>query len=211
MSLILPAYMGKEMPFCRKCGFEYNGGDEHCNKCGSEIGSTKAPPKEMPQGEVKKTDEGGALTGLFIGLFLLLIIGGVGYYGYSQYMQRQAFEKVQITPSGYKVSDIGLTSASIELDFTAYNPGDRTATLDRIEYQIYVNNQFLVDGAVPNRYDIYSHQTRTITTRASISYLNLGRGVWEALTSKKAQLRITGVAHIDTLIGTYDFPFEKVL
>jgi LEA14-like dessication related protein len=203
------------MPFCTKCGFEHEEGDKFCNKCGVALSDVEKPThlnipvKKEESKPIEKKERNGSHSSLVIIFIIVLIVGA--FYAITQYQQRAALKNVDISPSGFRVINLGFTSATIEIDFTGHNRGDITATLDSIDYQVYVNDVFLLDGTIPKRYDIRPNQRRTITTKTSVSYLNIGRGVLEAITSSNTEVRVVGTAHIETPIGTFDVPFAKVV
>ena len=134
-----------------------------------------------------------------------------GFYVFSEYQKRVALQNCEISLADVRVASIGLTSAKLEVVLRVYNPNDVTATLDRIDYELYGNGEFLGNGEFIRRVEIPPHSSKLVSSYFTLDYTGALKTVWSAIKKGDVMWRIKGVAHIDTPIGTLDIPFEKVL
>ena len=139
----------------------------------------------------------------------ILIFGG--FYVFSEYQKRVALQNCEISLANVRVVSIGLTSAKLEVVLRIYNPNDVTATLDRIDYELYGNGEFLGNGEFIRRVEIPPHSSKLVSSYFTLDYTGALKTVWSAIKRGDVMWKIKGIAYIDTPIGTLDIPFEKVL
>jgi len=139
----------------------------------------------------------------------ILIFGG--FYVFSEYQKRVALQNCEISLANVRVVSIGLTSAKLEVVLRIYNPNDVTATLDRIDYELYGNGEFLGNGEFIRRVDIPPHNSKLVSSYFTLDYTGALKTIWSAIKRGDVMWKIKGIAYIDTPIGTLDIPFEKVL
>lgn len=139
----------------------------------------------------------------------ILLLGG--FYIFSEYEKREALKNCEISLADVRVVSIGLTSAKLEIVLRIYNLNDVTATLDRIDYELYGNGEFLGNGEFMRRVDIPPHSSKLVSSYFTLDYTGALKTVWSAIKKGDVVWKIKGVAHIDTPIGTLDIPFEKIL
>ncbi|NJE79436.1 LEA type 2 family protein [Thermococcus sp. GR4] len=145
--------------------------------------------------------------GLVAVVVIILLLGGV--YVFYEYEKRAALQNCEIMLSNVRVESIGLTGATLEVVFRIYNPNDVTATLDRIDYELYGNGEFLGYGYVDRSVDIPAHSIRYVSSEFTLDYGGALKALWSALKSGDVEWRVKGTVHIDTPIGTLDIPFEE--
>ncbi|NJE47608.1 hypothetical protein E3E35_09405 [Thermococcus sp. GR7] len=145
--------------------------------------------------------------GLVAMIVIILLLGGV--YVFYEYEKRAALQNCEISLADVRVASIGLISAKLEVVLRIYNPNDVTATLDRIDYELYGNGEFLGYGAFDRSVDIPPHSFRLVSSEFTLDYGGALKTIWSALKNGDVEWRIKGVAHIDTPIGTLNIPFEK--
>lgn len=145
--------------------------------------------------------------GIGIGVAVLIAIG-VGSQMYREVEQRKALQNVQISFDGVDVKDIGLTRARLDLVLRMYNPNDITATLDRADYDLWGNGNYLGNGVINKRVDIPPSASRTVHTDFDLDYGGAGKLIWSTLTKGGTSWRMAGTAYYDTLFGTMNIPFD---
>ena len=124
--------------------------------------------------------------------------------------QRKALENIQIEFVDVAVKDIGFTDVGLEISLDMYNPNDVIATLDRSEYELWFNDNYLGEGAILQETNISPFTSRQVDTEFNLSYLEAGDTVISALTEEQHVWRIKGIAHYDSILGTIDIPFDII-
>jgi len=139
---------------------------------------------------------------ILIGILLLNVVVEVE--------QRKALENIQIEFADVAIRNIGLTSVMLDISLDMYNPNDVIATLDRSEYELWFNDNYLGKGVIEQETDIPPLTSRLVDTGFDLSYVEAGETVISALTEEQHTWRIKGVAHYDSIIGTIDMPFDII-
>ena len=145
---------------------------------------------------------GSVLAAVIIGFLLLNIAVEVE--------QRKALESIQIEFVDVALKDIGLTDVGLEISLDMYNPNDVVATLDRSEYEVWFNDNYLGEGLILQETDIPPFTSRQVDTEFNLSYLEAGDTVISAFTEEEHTWRIKGTAHYDSILGTIDIPFDII-
>jgi len=155
----------------------------------------------------------GKKIGIGIGVGIGVSIGAIivifASVGISQEIeQRKALENVEISFDGVNVKDIGFSGATLDLVFRMYNPNDITATLDRADYDLYLNGNYLGMGQISKRVDITAFTSRTVPTEFDLSFGGVAQSLISALIEGETTWRVSGTAYYDTLLGTINVPFD---
>ncbi len=145
---------------------------------------------------------GGILIAVIIGILLLNVVVEVE--------QRKALENIQIEFVDVAVKDIGFIDVGLEISLDMYNPNDVVATLDRSEFELWFNDNYLGEGTILQETDIPPFASRQVDTEFNLSYLEAGDTVISALTEEQHIWRIKGTAHYDSVLGTIDIPFDII-
>lgn len=87
------------------------------------------------------------MLGKAIGLFFIILVAGFGYYGYQLYTAAEGIEVTSVSVSSLNLGN-GLipSKISLELDIKVKNPSSTTVQLDRLSYNIYINDKFAAEG-----------------------------------------------------------------
>jgi len=203
------------MPFCPKCGAEVKDEDFFCSKCGSSLkeAETKIEVKAKEKSSVEdkegkpKRSKLKWIFGLGV-LFIILLVIFSGFYLYSEYSKRAALQNCEIHLYDVRVRGIGLRSMDLDVVFEIYNPNSITATLDRMDYEIYVNDKHLASGTIRDRIDIYPYSSKNVETSIQVGYLDVGKAIWSAIQRGDVEWYVTGWAYISTPLGTLSMPFQ---
>jgi LEA14-like dessication related protein len=142
-------------------------------------------------------------------MLVVVMVAIAGIWLSQQVQQPEALRNVQISLSSAEAQNLGSTSATLVLHLNMHNPNSVTATLDRVNYSLYGNGYYLGDGSISSTTDIPAGQSKTISTTFTLSYSGELTTLWSYLTQGfKVRWRMTGGAHFDTSIGTFDVPFD---
>jgi LEA14-like dessication related protein len=151
-----------------------------------------------------------------IGIIVAIVISVVFFsylstIAFSEIEQRKALEDVQISFHEATLQDIGFSGATLDLALEMYNPNDITATLDKADYDLWFNDNFLGHGLTHQRIDIPPFTSKIIHTEFDLDFTGAGKSIISALTQGEASWRLAGTAYYNTILGTLNIPFDITL
>ncbi|HVT02477.1 MAG TPA: LEA type 2 family protein [Thermoanaerobaculia bacterium] len=108
-----------------------------------------------------------------------------------------------------------ISASSIDLDFDIgiENPNSVGLNLDRIVFDVLVNDSHVMNGISSDRVSIPARGTGEVRLRTSIGYNNLKsvfRDVADVIQGDRANYQVQGRAYYRTPLGVMDFPFNVV-
>lgn len=124
--------------------------------------------------------------------------------------ERKALEDIQIEFAAVSIQRIGITGVELNVLLGMYNPNDVSATLDKSEYELWFNDNYLGQGTIQQETEIPPLTSKQIDTEFNLSYAEVGETVISALTEEQYTWRIKGTAYYDSILGTIDIPFDIV-
>ena len=145
---------------------------------------------------------------VILGIIPAVIIAYVIIFAFTEIEQRKALEDIQISFHDATLKDIGFSGATVNLSLSMYNPNDITATLDRADYDLWFNENYLGSGITQKRVDIPPLESRIAATDFDLDFGGAGSSIISAITEGKASWRISGTAYYDTIFGTMNIPFD---
>lgn len=127
---------------------------------------------------------------------------------------------LQIENPDYRLRDVQprvslalpLSASTIDFDMLVEveNPNRVGLNLDRVDFDLFVNNQRVVDSSTRDRVRIPANGIGQIRLRANVGYEDL-RGIFREIADmvqgERANYEIRGRAYYDTPIGEMNFPF----
>ena len=143
-----------------------------------------------------------------VGIVAAAIVAYVVIFAFTEIEQRKALEDIQISFHGANLQDIDFSGANLNLTLSMYNPNDITATLDRADYDLRFNENYLGTGATHERVDIAPFSSRVVTTDFDLDFSGAGLSIISAITKGEAFWRINGTAYYDTIFGAMSIPFD---
>ena len=106
---------------------------------------------------------------------------------------------------------IPLSASSIDVDFAIEvdNPNSVGLRLDEIDFDLFINDQRILDSVSQQRIAIPANGRGDIQLRTRIGYQNV-RALWsevlDAIRGERARYEIRGNAYYDTPLGRLKFP-----
>jgi Late embryogenesis abundant protein len=142
----------------------------------------------------------------------LLLLGGCGSLPNLQiqnptYILREVRPNVSIA--------LPLSASSIDLDFTVDvdNPNPVSLRLDRIDFDVFVNDSHTINGLTNDRVKIPARGIGEVRLHTRIGYDDLRsafRQIAGVIQGNQAKYELRGNAYYDTPAGTMQFPFNVV-
>ena len=127
---------------------------------------------------------------LIIGFISAGIVAYVAIFAFTEIEQRKALEDIQISFHEASLKDIGFSGATVNLSLSMYNPNDITATLDRADYDLWFNENYLGSGVTHERLDIPPLTSRIANTDFDLDFGGAGMAIISAITEGEASWRI---------------------
>jgi LEA14-like dessication related protein len=116
-----------------------------------------------------------------------------------------AFDRVTV-----ERADIPFTSpdagADLQVVLRVTNPNDITARLDRMDYQVFIEDAAVGTGLFPGGFAVEPGQTAELALPLTIRYTSLPGTVMQAIQARKGNVTVQGTSHISTAFGTLDYP-----
>ena len=106
---------------------------------------------------------------------------------------------------------IPLSASSIDVDFAIEvdNPNSVGLRLDEIDFDLFINDQRILDSVSQQRIAIPANGRGDIQLRTRIGYQNV-RALWgevlDAIRGERARYEIRGTAFYNTPLGSLQFP-----
>ena len=106
---------------------------------------------------------------------------------------------------------IPLSASSIDFDFTIGidNPNEVGIKLDRLDFNLFVNDNRILDSVSDQRIEIPARGYGDLRLRTRVGYdnlRNLWREVLDLVQGERARYEIRGNAYYDTPVGRLRFP-----
>ena len=148
-------------------------------------------------------------TIIVLGIFVIAVILGIMLLNIVvEVEKRKALENIQIELVDISIQNIGFSGVDLDVSLDMYNPNDVTATLDRSEYKLWFNENYLGEGRIQQETEIPSFTSKQIHTKFNLSYSDVGKTIVSTLTEEQRVWRIMGTAYYDSILGTIDVPFD---
>ena len=144
-------------------------------------------------------------------ILIVILLVVISLWIYKEKAQRDVLKNVEVSVDGISPKSIGLTNATVEIMLRIYNPNIITATLDRVDYKLYGNGNYIGSGNIDRRIDIPSRSSRTVITDFDLSYGGTLETIWSAIQNGNVNWKINGIAYFDTPLGSLNIPFNKVI
>lgn len=122
-----------------------------------------------------------------------------------EYMLRDVRPRVSVA--------LPLSASTIDFDMLVEvrNPNRVSLSLDRIDFDLFVDDQRIFDGQTLDRVRIPANGTGDVRIRAEVGYediRSLFREVADAIQGDRAKYELRGRAYYDTPLGRLNFPFS---
>jgi len=156
------------------------------------------------------------VTAAFVGLGL----GMLGLYIFADF-DKPHLEMVQLNLVDVKVLETNSIEkrAALELSFLVTNPSEKTFTISKIEYELFVNNKDVGNGgystediAMPGRAAIFAGKSVELSSKFNLVYTDQIANEYSIITNgEQASFRAKGSATVESAWSTIDKPFDVTL
>jgi len=142
-------------------------------------------------------------------LLALAVAAVAALYVYQNFVAPTlAAQNLEIDLEDIRVESVGLTTVKLDLVLSLYNPNPTPAALNRLDYDIYLDDNYLGHGWTTRRVEVPPYGHALLDTELE---LRLGKALEAALNALGGGghvVTIKGVMHVDLPGATIDVPFE---
>jgi len=103
---------------------------------------------------------------------------------------------------------VGITSMDLKLTIQVNNPNPVNVSLERLGFDLFVNDSRVFTGEMRNRLIVPAGETAVIEHIVHLSYLRTGIAIVRAIKRKEAYYFLRGRATYDTKFGRFTFPVK---
>ena len=93
---------------------------------------------------------------------------------------------------GLKVGDVGITGVALDVGFRVRNPNPESLTIDRLEYELFVNGNRLGRGFESAGLALAGFGEGKVRSRLDVNFLSLPGAVKDVLREDRVKARVKG-------------------
>jgi len=108
------------------------------------------------------------------------------------------------------IKEITLTYLRIAINIDVTNPNRMDVVLDRMRFDVYVNEQHVANGSSNLKLRIPSGSSARISPVVTIDYAQAGAAIISTVKNLGARYKIVGTVYFDTPLGAMNFPVTIV-
>jgi len=123
--------------------------------------------------------------------------------------RRKNLQNCDFDLESVEIIDVTLTKVNMIAKVKIYNPNDDKVILDRLDYKIYSEKTLLAEGSHRSKVEIESGTSEVVALSVNSELKSLGTSILNVITGGGETLyTVMGTAYLDTVLGTFDFPFK---
>lgn len=150
-------------------------------------------------------------TKIITGIVLLIVFVGLiaGILLFPQIQEREAFKNVEIDFESVEIKNIGSEQITLNLNLKAHNPNKIPATLDKADYEIYLEGAYIGNGSINEKITIPPNETKIVKSEINFKYKDLNQllSIAEKILKNNGKVNITIKGNV-YFIGRISFPFK---
>jgi LEA14-like dessication related protein len=108
-----------------------------------------------------------------------------------------------------KIGDMGITGVAFDVGFRLRNPNPEALTVDRFEYELFVNGNRLGRGFEQTGLELPGYGEAKVKTRFDVNLLSLPAAVKDVLHEDKVRARAKGRFYASGAFGTKRLKFDS--
>ena len=93
---------------------------------------------------------------------------------------------------GLKIGDMGITGVALDVGFRVRNPNPESLTIDRLEYELFVNGNRLGRGFESAGLALAGFGEGKVRSRLDVNFLSLPGAVKDVLREDRVKARVKG-------------------
>jgi LEA14-like dessication related protein len=110
---------------------------------------------------------------------------------------------------GLKVGDMGISGVALDVGFRVRNPNPEPLTIERFEYELFVNGNRLGRGFEPKGLELAGYGETKVQTRFDVNLLSLPGAVKDVLRQDRVRARAKGRFYATGSFGRKELGFDS--
>lgn len=144
-------------------------------------------------------------------LFLFIAVTVLLLGGCTMVEKRKAIKNCDFDIHGVHFEDIRVLSVTVLLDLDVYNPNAIEVVIDKLDYQLFVEDHCVIEGSNVDKKVIPPQEKKRMDIRAEVNYVGsykTVRRLIEVVKNKgeKVHYQLKGRVYLTTPFG--DIPFD---
>ena len=124
--------------------------------------------------------------------------------------RRTRLQKCEFRFVSTSIKEITLSYMRIAINIDVTNPNRIDVVLDRMRFDLYVNDQNVANGTSNFKVRIPSGSSARISPVVTLDYAQVGAAIISTIKNLGAKYKIVGTVYFDTPLGTMSFPVTIV-
>jgi LEA14-like dessication related protein len=141
---------------------------------------------------------------IFLALLLAAMLPGCFIF------RRTQLQNCEFRLASTSIKEITLSYMRIAINIDVTNPNKIDVVLDRMRFDLYVNEQNVANGTSNLKTRIPSGSSARISPVVTLDYARVGAAIITTIKNLGAEYKIVGTVYFDTPLGTASFPVTIV-
>lgn len=125
-------------------------------------------------------------------------------------LRRTQLQNCEFRLAGTSIKEIALTYLRLAINIDVTNPNRIDVVLDRMRFDLYVNDEHVANGVSNLKTRIPSGGSVKISPVVTLDYAQVGTAIISTIKNLGAKYKIVGTVYFDTPFGTMSFPVTIV-
>ena len=139
---------------------------------------------------------------------ILALIVGAGAAGCAT-LGRATFKEPIVHFQDAKITGIGATGGSLEVQLSLYNPNKFKLDGTRLTYIVLVGADTLGSGALADRFSVQEKDSTIVTLPLQFTYTGVGAAGKQLMNTGSVNYRVTGDVTVGTPLGNFTRPYDQ--
>ena len=118
-------------------------------------------------------------------------------------------ERPLLTATGLKFHKPGVSGLPVDVTFRVQNPNPKPLDVERFSYEVFVNEQSIGRGFVPEPMVIDGFKERPVVSRFNINYFAIPGAVKQVLNQDRINATVRGTFYLKGRLWGRQLPFES--
>jgi len=118
-------------------------------------------------------------------------------------------ERPLLTATGLKFHKPGVSGLPVDVTFRVQNPNPKALDVERFSYEVFVNDQSIGRGFVPEPLVIEAFKERQVVSRFNINYFSIPGAVKQVLDQDQIDAKVRGTFYLKGRLWGRQLPFES--